>query len=88
MIFVDYGFPSWIVIPLAIIKILGIIAVISKLSKVLMEWAYAGFFFDAALALCTHYVAGDGGYLISAIAIVSIIVSRVMLPKAFPKFAG
>ena len=44
--FIQLGYPSYIIYPLAILKILGIIAIITKKSKILKEWAYAGFFFD------------------------------------------
>ena len=47
----NLGFPSWMVYPSAIAKILGVIAILSKKSKLLEEWAYAGFFFDAAMAM-------------------------------------
>lgn len=87
MAFEGFGFPAWLVIPLAILKVLGIVAILTKKSKLLMEWAYAGFFFDAILAFASHYIAQDGGYLFSIIAIVGIVISRFMLPKAFPKFA-
>ena len=72
------GYPSYIVIPLAILKVLGIIAVLTDKSKMLTEWAYFGFLLDAILALVAHQVAGDGQALFSIIAIVSTIVSRVM----------
>jgi len=48
--FPQKGFPNWIVAPLAAAKILGIIAILTKKSRMLKEWAYAGFFFDAVLA--------------------------------------
>ena len=44
--FVNWGYPAYIVIPLAIAKILGVITLLTKPSKMLKEWAYAGFFFD------------------------------------------
>jgi len=78
------GFPAWLVIPMAIIKILGMVAVLTRLNTFLMEWAYAGFLFDAVLAFFAHYHVGDGGYLFSMIAILGVILSRIMLPKAFP----
>jgi len=77
------GYPSYLVIPLAVLKILGIIAVITKASKLLTEWAYAGFFLDAVLAFTAHYVAQDGGYLFSVIAIVSLIISRFLYGQLY-----
>ncbi len=67
--FESMGFPAWLVIPLAIVKILGIVAIWTRLSKFLKEWAYAGFFFDFTLAFFAHYFT-DGGYLFSIFGLV------------------
>lgn len=75
--FEGFGYPSYIVIPLAIMKVLGIVAVLVKKPKFLMEWAYAGFFFDAVLAFVAHQKAEDGGAMFSILAIVFILVSRL-----------
>lgn len=72
------GFPTWLVYPSAIAKILGVIAILSRKSALLKEWAYAGFFFDAALAFTAHQIAQDGGWLFAAIALVSTVVSRAL----------
>lgn len=69
------GFPTWLIYPLAIAKILGVIAILSKQSKFLKELAYAGFFYDAVLALSAHVVNEDGAHLFSVIALISTIVS-------------
>lgn len=76
--FTHLGYPSYIVIPLAILKVLGIVAVLTRKSKMLTEWAYFGFLLDAILAFTAHQVAEDGGAMFSIIAIVSTIVSRIM----------
>jgi len=75
--FDNLGFPRWIIYPLATAKILGLIAIFSNFSKVLKEWAYAGFFFDAVLAYSAHHMAEDGQGLFSIIAIVAVVVSRI-----------
>jgi len=69
-------YPSYLVYPLAVAKILGIIAVLSNKSKMLKEWAYAGFFFDAVLAAAAHINIADGGEMMSIAAIILIIISR------------
>ena len=58
--FKSFNYPEYIVIPLAILKILGIIMLLTRTSKWLTEWAYAGFFFDLILATVAHYYAGHG----------------------------
>ena len=52
--FESYNYPTYIVIPLAIAKILGVIMVLWRRSKWLTEWAYAGFFYDIVLAFFAH----------------------------------
>lgn len=77
------NFPRWVVYPLATLKVLGVIAVLSRVSPFLKEWAYAGFFFDALLAFTAHNVAQDGGYMFSAIVLIALVVSRTMEPFVF-----
>lgn len=75
------NYPEYLVYPLAIAKILGIIAILSNKSRMLSEWAYAGFFFDAVLAFAAHYVAQDGGASFSIIAIAATVISRYLWSK-------
>jgi hypothetical protein len=79
--FISLGFPTWIIYPLAIAKILGVIAVLTKKSQLLKEWAYAGFFFDALLALVAHYIAQDGEFMPALISIILVIISRTFETK-------
>jgi hypothetical protein len=77
------GFPPFIVYPLAVSKLLGLLAIWSNKSKLLKEWAYAGFFFDFVLALGAHLVAADGQFGMAAIAMVLLIASRLYNRKVF-----
>lgn len=83
--FTNLGFPTWLVYPLATAKLLGVTAILTKKSAMLKEWAYAGFFFDASLAFTSHNIAQDGGWPLSAIALVALVVSRIYDPKVFAK---
>ena len=76
--FTSFNFPTWLVIPLAIAKVLGVIAVLSNQNKLLTEWAYAGFFFDVILATAAHYFAGDGLIGPSFIGVFLVLGSRLM----------
>ena len=75
-VFGGLGFPEWIVYPLAVVKVLAIIAILSKQSKLLKEWAYASFFFDSILAFGAHHYAQDGQGVPAILGIVLVIVSR------------
>ena len=56
--FESFNYPKYLVIPLAITKVLGVIMILWRKIKWLTEWAYAGFFFDLVLATLAHYYAG------------------------------
>ena len=73
--FEHMGFPIWMIYPLAVAKLLGVIAVVTRKSQTLKEWAYAGFFYDAVMATAAHYFAGDGITPPSVVAALAVIVS-------------
>ncbi|MDW3652739.1 MAG: DoxX family protein [Bacteroidia bacterium] len=76
------GYPTFIIYPLAIAKILGLIAIWTKKSETLKEWAYAGFFFDFILAGSGHIVAKDGEFAGALLALVLLIISYVYEKKS------
>lgn len=69
------GFPAYIIYPLAIAKILGLVAIWTNFSKSLKEWAYAGFFFNFLLAFSGHFMASDGELGGALVAIVLLFTS-------------
>jgi len=80
-IFTQLGYPSYLIYPLAIAKILGLIAIWTRKSHVLKEWAYAGFFFDLILGLGAHIMIADGGYAPALIGIVLLFASYLTEKK-------
>lgn len=48
------GFPTFFVYPLAVAKLLGVAAVLSRRLRTLSHFAFAGFLFDMVLALSAH----------------------------------
>ncbi len=80
-IFESLGYPAYIIIPLAIAKILGAAAILSNYSKTLKEWAYAGFFFNLLLAASAHYFSGVPSPLTAIVALALLIVSYVLDKK-------
>ena len=58
--FVHLGYPTYIIYPLEIAKLLGVVAIVSNRSLFLKNLAYAGFFYHLLLALSAHVAAGDG----------------------------
>lgn len=83
--FQTLGFPVWIPLPMAILKILGVLAIWVRKSKWLREWAYAGFFFNALLALGAHITAQDQEWAGAAVVLVLVVIARFLDPQVFYK---
>lgn len=81
--FVSLGYPAYLVYPLAVAKLLGLVAIWSRLSNLLKGLAYAGFFFDFVLATAAHLAVGDGQFAPALVAIVLIVVSYFYQKKVF-----
>jgi len=82
-VFSNLGYPTYIIYPLATAKVLGLIAIWTKKSRILKEWAYAGFFFVMGLAVSAHININDGGFAPALIGIILLIVSYVYDKKVF-----
>ncbi|WP_299683557.1 DoxX family protein [uncultured Dokdonia sp.] len=81
--FINLGFPTWIIYPLATLKILGVLTILTRKSIFLKEMAYAGFLFDAILALFAHIIVIDGEHMPAVFAIIFTILSWVYDRKYF-----
>ena len=76
-VFTTFGYPTYIIYPYAVAKLLGIFAIWNPNFKTIKEWAYAGFFFAFILAFFAHFMIGDGEQGGAALALVLLIVSYV-----------
>ncbi|TLX76865.1 DoxX family protein [Labilibacter sediminis] len=79
--FETLGFPAYLVLPLAIAKILGLIAIWTKKSRAILEWGYAGFFFNTLLAFTAHMAVGDGEFMPALLGVLLVISSYVLEKK-------
>ena len=82
-LFTKFGYPTYIIYPLAAAKILGLIAIWSKKSDLLKYLAYAGFFFDFILAFFAHAMVGDPEWAGAVMAMVFLVTSFVYDRKLF-----
>ena len=57
--FMELGYPSYLPQYISIAKLFGVITLLYNQFKNLVEWAYAGFFFDFLLAFLAHYMVAD-----------------------------
>ncbi len=83
--FLNLGYPAYIIYPLGTAKILGLLAIWTRKSIVLKEWAYAGFFFNTLLGFSAHIMAKDGEFAGALFAIVLVLTSYFTSRKVFGK---
>ncbi|MGB0879161.1 MAG: DoxX family protein [Polaribacter sp.] len=79
--FTNFGYPTYIIYPYAVAKILGLIAIWFVNNKTIKEWAYAGFFFAFILAFFAHVMISDGEQTGALIAIILLITSYIFSKK-------
>lgn len=79
--FANFGYPTYIIYPYAIAKILGLVAIWFVSNKVIKEWAYAGFFFAFIFAFFAHIMIGDGEQMGAIFAFVLLITSYITYKK-------
>ena len=75
--FTSLGVPTYVIYPLAIAKILGIIAIWSNLSKVLTHMAYGAFILELSIAIFSHINAGDGNAFGPVVPLILVVISYV-----------
>ena len=84
-VFTALGFPAYIIYPLAIAKILGLVAIWTRKSPLLLNLAYAGFFYNFVLAFSAHVAAADGEFAGALMAMVLLAVSYFTQKEYFTK---
>ena len=82
-VFVSLGFSAALVYPLAIAKLLGLVAIWTNKSRLLKELAYGGFAIDFILAVVAHSIAGDGGAIGPIVALIMASISFIYHRKLF-----
>ena len=75
--FTRLGYPAYIVYPLAIAKLLGLLAIWTRKVELLKDLAYAGYFYDLILAISAHVMAADGEFAPATVALILVCVSYV-----------
>ncbi len=83
--FTALGFPTYLIYPLATAKLLGLIAIWTKQSLALKEWAYAGFVFNTLLAASAHLNAGDGQAGGAFVALALVLTAYFLEKNVFPQ---
>lgn len=83
--FTSFGYPTYIIYPLAIAKVSAIVVLVSQKQSVIKEWAYSALFFNFILAFFAHVMIGDGEQMAAVMAILLLIVSYIFGKKLINK---
>jgi len=83
--FQSLNYPSYIVIPLAVLKVCGVAMLLWRGIPWLTEWAYAGIFFDVVLAAAAHANA-EQSVTLSLIALVLLLLSYFFGKEVRPMY--
>jgi hypothetical protein len=78
------GFPAWAVFFNGGGKILGLIAIYFSQSRMIKDFAFAGFLYNLLLATCAHIANQDIDVLLALFGLVLWWFAFVMNRKAFP----
>lgn len=81
--FAAFGYPVYIIYPLAIAKVSAVAVLLSQKQSTIKEWAYSALFFDFILAFFAHYMIGDGDQIGAVIAMALLIASYLSGRKLF-----
>jgi len=79
--FESFGYPTYIIYPYAVAKLLAIFALWIPNIEKLKEWAYAGLFYAFILAFFAHFMIGDGEHMGAIIAMILLIISYIFNKK-------
>ena len=79
--FENMGYPTYLVYPLAVAKIIGLFVLWYPKFTTLKEWAYAGFFFNVLLAFFAHVMISDGEQLFALLAFLFLTTSYLFRKK-------
>lgn len=78
-------FPAWLVFPLSLAKLLGVVAVVSNRSTTLKDFAFAGFLYDLLLALGAHIAQQELKVVLPLISLGIWAAAFVMDRRVYPR---
>lgn len=81
--FESFGYPTYLIYPLAFAKVTGVIVLLSQKRSTIKEWAYSALFFELVLAFFAHYMISDGEQVGAVIAMILLMISYVSGNKIF-----
>ena len=81
--FSSFGYPVYLIYPLALATISPLPVLLSQQLSRLKEWAYAALFFEFLLAFFAHVMISDGDQMGAVVALILLLTSYVSGNKLF-----
>lgn len=78
--FIAFGFPTWMVYPLAFLKLLALVAIATNRYRNLKDIAYGAYFINMAAATTAHVMAGDNP-VHAYVGLVAVPISYILSNK-------
>ncbi|QWX84961.1 DoxX family protein [Cellulophaga sp. HaHaR_3_176] len=75
--FIKLGYPTYLIYTLCLSQALGLIILITRKGKWLVEWAYAGFFMNLIFGIIAHLLAKDGNGAPAVVCLILLIVTYI-----------
>lgn len=82
-LFTNMGFPTFIIYPLAGVKLAGVIVLLTQKKSAIKEWVYSAMFFNILLAFGAHVNIGDGQQGGAIMAMILLLSSYFLGKKLF-----
>ncbi len=73
--YAQLGYPAYLVVPLAIAKIIGAVVILWRPSAMLADWAYGAMFFHILLAIQAHFASGVPTPIPAIVTLIALVVS-------------
>lgn len=75
------GYPRYLVYPLGIVKIMGLIGMRNKKYRLIREWAYAGYLYNCTLAFFGNALTPGAPYTIAALVAIVLLLTSYFTRK-------
>ena len=82
-LFTSFGYPLYIIYPLAFAKVAAVAVLLSQKNSVIKEWAYSALFFEVSLAFGAQDMMQEGEQIGAVMAMILLIVSYITGKKLF-----
>tara|TARA_R110000868_G_scaffold145181_3_gene365227 strand:+ start:38139 stop:38552 length:414 start_codon:yes stop_codon:yes gene_type:complete len=79
--FIALGYPPYLIYILGVAQSLGLVLIIFKQGKFLIEWAYAGFFMNLMFSIIAHLLSKEGNGATAVLCMILLIVNYVFYKK-------